>query len=504
ANNNYNNFKNLSNINYNISTASSNPTTTTKTLTACNKTFNTNTSSHNSNSNSNSDIFGTRNMSYSLNSSVSSYDDQAQLYASADDQLIGSLFAADLYSPNFQLQMESEPRAPLAAQPLRPSRTSRSLPDLHPTADMCGAPLLLDMFSIEAFAEALGSSSSSVPATPAHHHHQQQQQLFSGPATAPIRTAMYSEPPMMPSMDTQYSAYDSFLNTPMNPEYFTSPNVSITGSQQHSLSSEQMLFAPLDEFGAKDAASPWTEDDLLAQLINSDPDIRHSFVHALVNHISPTVAYQPIGASPSPLSFVTPQQQSSQNLSAAAQMSDVVASEAPVMDSFLGLLSPMADFVATPMMMAGAATASPAMLELIAAAPAVLLPVFKTPRIPSNAADDEDDVPLLKRKWSSDEDDDMSDDDEGSPQQQQQHQQETGKKYRFYCEICNRGFSRQFNMATHKLTHDPKSEAARPFACAHCPRTFTRKHDLGRHQVTHDDSGAIKCTVCFRGFARQD
>ncbi|KAI9501943.1 hypothetical protein BX070DRAFT_181251, partial [Coemansia spiralis] len=69
---------------------------------------------------------------------------------------------------------------------------------------------------------------------------------------------------------------------------------------------------------------------------------------------------------------------------------------------------------------------------------------------------------------------------------------------------CNRGFSRQYNMRTHRLTHDPRSVAARPHSCKSCRRSFTRKHDLVRHQVLHDDTSAFKCLVCSRGFARAD
>ncbi|KAJ2244916.1 hypothetical protein GGI13_006037, partial [Coemansia sp. RSA 455] len=82
--------------------------------------------------------------------------------------------------------------------------------------------------------------------------------------------------------------------------------------------------------------------------------------------------------------------------------------------------------------------------------------------------------------------------------------EEPAKKRLFYCDICNHGFSRQYNLDKHKLTHDPKSKDARPFSCSHCTRTFTRKHDLLRHQVLHDASDAIKCTKCSRAFARQD
>ncbi|KAJ2907514.1 hypothetical protein GGI21_003812, partial [Coemansia aciculifera] len=373
-----------------------------------------------------------------------SFDDQSQFGSSVDDQLIGSLFAPDFYSPaDLQLHIEA----------VQPSRTSRSLPDLHRTVDVSGAPLLSDVFSTEAFTEALARpSSSSAPATPTRHQ---------------AASDMLA--------DVQNSAYDSFLNTPMNAEYFTSPNVNV--STQHVLpSSSHMLFAPLDEFGAKDSASPWTEDDLLAQLITSNPGIRHDFVHALVNHISPTVAYRPIDRA----------------AAASASSSSVIHSlEALGMqDSYLGLLSPVIDTTETPPMTA--ATASLPVLELV------------SPSVPvATAAADEDDVPLLKRKWSVGADSNEGEDLSPSPSSSSKRTAKASD--RFYCEICNRGFARHYNMLSHRLTHDPKSKDARPHACEHCPRTFTRKHDLQRHQVTHDDSkAAYKCSVCNHGFARED
>ncbi|KAJ1930773.1 hypothetical protein FBU59_006946, partial [Linderina macrospora] len=175
--------------------------------------------------------------------------------------------------------------------------------------------------------------------------------------------------------------------------------------------------------------------------------------------------------------------------------------EMPLMDSLLGLLSPPASAsINTPLMMD---TASPALLELLSPVnPPMLSPadVFRTPHLPTideEEGDDEDDVPLAAVMNVS------------SPAQSNKRKREAddgeddGPK-KFHCDICNRAFSRQYNMRTHRLTHDPESGASRPFSCDHCHRTFTRKHDLTRHNMLHDDSKAFKCKTCGRGFARLD
>ncbi|KAJ2793253.1 hypothetical protein H4S07_007109 [Coemansia furcata] len=314
---------------------------------------------------------------------------------------------------------------------------------------------------------------------------------------------MFAEPPAMPYFDVQGSAYDSFLNTPANFEYFSSPNVNISGPNQGVISDGQVLFAPLDEFAAKDAAaaaaaSSWNGNDLLGDLVNGYPGLHFDLVHALVNSISPTMAYQPVGDSSSSSSTMSMLLNQAQSL-ADVQFNSADAGEALLVDTLLGMLSPTADVETTPMLY-DATTASPAMLELFSsvlspapplaaapAAPAAVAPVCCAP------ANDEDDVPLLKRKYSEEE--------VSVPQVQVE---KPTKKRQFYCDICNRGFDRQYNLTTHKRTHDPKSKAARPFKCTECTHTFTRKHDLTRHMVTHNPDADIKCPECSRPFARLD
>ncbi|KAJ2714399.1 hypothetical protein H4R19_001748 [Coemansia spiralis] len=313
-----------------------------------------------------------------------------------------------------------------------------------------------------AFSFAASLSGASVPCTPA--------QPFSGfgvPATAPLHSLHYQEPSAIDSV--LLGAYDALLGTPA---MSTDP---------------ASLFAPLDEIRSHEAAQA---DDLIMQLASTDLEFRQNLVHALVNHINPVLAYEPVGpmAPPTPTTM-TPASLMFQALSDASASppsldpallpwAASLEADAPFVDSLLALLGPL--------------DATPA------------TNVFQTPMLPAIAEEDDgsEDAPLsaslpatcdAPRGAKRPRDEDGEDDAE---------RMAAGKM--FYCDICNRGFSRQYNMRTHRRTHDPQSVAARPHACLHCPRSFTRKHDLERHQVLHDDSEAFKCTMCNRGFARLD
>ncbi|KAJ2728870.1 hypothetical protein IW152_005825 [Coemansia sp. BCRC 34962] len=398
-----------------------------------------------------------------------SFDNQAQTSVSPADLLLNTLLTAE--------HCTSECQASTVIPHPRPASASRSLPDFF------GAPMLASLSSTEDFVEY--QSSGSVSSSPT--------QQLNGLGSAPSYSMMYPELPTMPYFDVQGSAYDSFLNTPANLEYFMSPD--IAGSTQGALYDGQNLFAPLDELAAKDAAaaaSPWNDGSLLEQLVNAHPGLQSELVHALVNSINPTMAYQPIDASAAAASSIVPLLINQAQGLADAQLYSADSGEALLVDSLLGMLSPTADVEATPMLY-DATSASPSMLELFSSPAA-----FMTPTLPSTLAHDEDDVPLLKRKRCSD-----GDDVESGPQQTAVDEP-AEKKRRFFCDICNRGFSRQYNMTQHRLTHDPTSQAARRFSCTKCTRTFTRKNDLERHQVLHDDTNAFKCTMCSRACARLD
>ncbi|KAK6462137.1 hypothetical protein DFJ63DRAFT_287591, partial [Scheffersomyces coipomensis] len=72
------------------------------------------------------------------------------------------------------------------------------------------------------------------------------------------------------------------------------------------------------------------------------------------------------------------------------------------------------------------------------------------------------------------------------------------KKY--YCKICNQGFTRKHNMVSHELIHS----SSKPHVCNVCDLTFRRIHDLKRHEKLHTGEKPFICTRCDRKFARPD
>ncbi|KAI9236605.1 MAG: hypothetical protein BYD32DRAFT_357520, partial [Podila humilis] len=51
---------------------------------------------------------------------------------------------------------------------------------------------------------------------------------------------------------------------------------------------------------------------------------------------------------------------------------------------------------------------------------------------------------------------------------------------RYECPLCNRFYTRPFNLRSHMLVHEDK----KPFACELCDSRFTRRHDMVRHVKT--------------------
>ncbi|KAJ3373297.1 hypothetical protein GGF31_000730 [Allomyces arbusculus] len=76
----------------------------------------------------------------------------------------------------------------------------------------------------------------------------------------------------------------------------------------------------------------------------------------------------------------------------------------------------------------------------------------------------------------------------------------TRRKKVFQCDVCQKTFTRAFNLKSHAKTHTND----RPHKCQFCDRTFARKHDCERHERIHSGAKPYECTVCKRGFARHD
>jgi uncharacterized Zn-finger protein len=77
-------------------------------------------------------------------------------------------------------------------------------------------------------------------------------------------------------------------------------------------------------------------------------------------------------------------------------------------------------------------------------------------------------------------------------------EQDTNKKYK--CRLCDRSFSKLYNLRSHEKTHDD----VKPFSCSVCDLKFARKHDLTRHFKTHEQSKPFTCENCKKQFSRRD
>lgn len=76
----------------------------------------------------------------------------------------------------------------------------------------------------------------------------------------------------------------------------------------------------------------------------------------------------------------------------------------------------------------------------------------------------------------------------------------TKKEKKFFCKICNQGFTRKHNMVSHELIH----LSSKPHVCTVCDLSFRRIHDLKRHEKLHLGEKPFHCEKCNRRFARTD
>lgn len=75
-----------------------------------------------------------------------------------------------------------------------------------------------------------------------------------------------------------------------------------------------------------------------------------------------------------------------------------------------------------------------------------------------------------------------------------------GLPKKYFCKICNQGFTRKHNMISHDLIH----LTAKPHTCKVCNLKFRRIHDLKRHEKLHTGEKPHECDKCHKKFTRND
>lgn len=77
---------------------------------------------------------------------------------------------------------------------------------------------------------------------------------------------------------------------------------------------------------------------------------------------------------------------------------------------------------------------------------------------------------------------------------------EEATQRKYFCKVCDQGFTRKHNMASHELIHS----SSKPHVCRVCDSRFRRIHDLKRHEKLHTGEKPFHCSKCTRRFARPD
>lgn len=74
-------------------------------------------------------------------------------------------------------------------------------------------------------------------------------------------------------------------------------------------------------------------------------------------------------------------------------------------------------------------------------------------------------------------------------------------EFKYFCEVCNRGFTAKSSLNTHKYTHIDGHQ----FKCTLCSKTFRYKRQLNNHMAVHAGlkEEKVQCTKCDKSFASQ-
>ncbi|PRD23578.1 UNVERIFIED_CONTAM: zinc finger protein [Trichonephila clavipes] len=68
----------------------------------------------------------------------------------------------------------------------------------------------------------------------------------------------------------------------------------------------------------------------------------------------------------------------------------------------------------------------------------------------------------------------------------------------FVCEICNKVFSRRYDVTKHQLFHTTENR----YICEICKKAFSGKSDLKKHARFHTNEKPYVCDICKRAFCQ--
>ncbi|XP_046602965.1 zinc finger E-box-binding homeobox protein zag-1 isoform X1 [Neodiprion virginianus] len=74
---------------------------------------------------------------------------------------------------------------------------------------------------------------------------------------------------------------------------------------------------------------------------------------------------------------------------------------------------------------------------------------------------------------------------------------ETEQEGLYFCDQCDKTFSKHSSLARHKYEHSGQ----RPYKCEECPKAFKHKHHLTEHKRLHSGEKPFQCKKCLKRFS---
>ncbi|CAL4063755.1 unnamed protein product, partial [Meganyctiphanes norvegica] len=79
------------------------------------------------------------------------------------------------------------------------------------------------------------------------------------------------------------------------------------------------------------------------------------------------------------------------------------------------------------------------------------------------------------------------------------HQRTTTEEKLYWCNQCDKEFSRNGNLIRHQRLHTGE----KPYQCSQCGNSFSRKNHLIEHQRKHTGEKPYQCSQCDKSFPRK-